>query len=241
MVAHALAGGPHGSLTLERSDHAVPVEHGAVGQLFVDAGEAGFVSEQVSDLDLRFAGLSELRPVVQHRPFDIELVAVDQDGGRGGGDTLGRRVDVGDRVALPDARPPSVGVAAPEIDDGLASNDHTKRRADLIMIGPVGGEGVANRAEARIAGALEIDGWHFARSLFTLMQTAVPHIPVRAILAEVHSYSPPAGGRCHEVTEGGPFCAWVDGGAKIASDPLCLRHLPPLGGGRGVEARPLAS
>ena len=45
---------------------------------------------------------------------------------------LGARVDVDDRVALPGLRARQVGVAAPQIDDGLAVDDDRDGCADLV-------------------------------------------------------------------------------------------------------------
>lgn len=160
VVAEALSGRPRWGLAFQRGDHAVPVEHCAVGQFLVDADEAGFVGEELVDGDLVFAGLGELGPVVGDGAGDIERAAVGEDCGGDGGDAFGGGVDVGDGVLLPGAGLGGVGPAGPEVDDDLAAFDDAEGCADLAVVGPVAGEGVAEGGEAGIAVAVDFDGWH---------------------------------------------------------------------------------
>src|SRR5262249_44317954 len=70
--------------------------------------------------------------------------------------SLGARVDVDQRVARPGLRAVEVRMTAPQVDDGLAVDDHRDRRADLVLIAQVPGERVAYRLEAWMALTLDL-------------------------------------------------------------------------------------
>src|SRR6202012_96757 len=66
------------------------------------------------------------------------------------------RVDVDDGVLGPRFGFRGVGIAAPEVDHGLALERGAERRADIGAGVEVGGEGVADGGEAVLDGAVNV-------------------------------------------------------------------------------------
>ncbi len=101
------------------------------------------------DSDVVLAGLAELRPVPRHRGVQVELTAVGQQMDAGAGQPLGAGVDAGQGVFAPGPQGGGVGEATPEIDDEVAFDPDRDGGADVVAVGEVGLEGVADALEAR--------------------------------------------------------------------------------------------
>src|SRR5438477_122684 len=84
------------------------------------SAESGAMGEQVPDLDALLAARFELGPVPGHRGVELDLAAVGQQEYGQRRHRLGRRPDVGDRVALPRLLAGLVLGAGPDVDDRLA-------------------------------------------------------------------------------------------------------------------------
>src|SRR5262249_61128523 len=98
----------------------------------------------------------ELGPGAGYRRGEVETAFRDQAVRAERRHALGAGVDVDERVALPGLRAVEVRVTAPQVDDGLAVDDHRDGRADLVLIAQVPGKGVAHGLEAWMALTLDL-------------------------------------------------------------------------------------
>ncbi|AIA04098.1 hypothetical protein DC74_3603 [Streptomyces noursei] len=162
MVAVVGAGRPGGGLGGDRGRAADAVDGLGGGERGVQGGDAGAVREEVADQDAVLAGGLELGPVGADGGVQVELAALVQQEGDGGGDALGGGADDLGGAGLPGggrgvAR---LGVAvlgaAPEVDDLAAVPVDGHRRSALAALGEVGCEGVPDRLEAVLDRALDV-------------------------------------------------------------------------------------
>src|SRR5436190_21864056 len=98
------------------------------------------MAKQVTHLDSLLTRLGKLWPVSGNWGVKVELSAIGQDQGTQSGHRLGGREHVDDRVALPRLAGRRVPVAAPDIHDRLAVQQHGDRGADIYAAVEVAGE-----------------------------------------------------------------------------------------------------
>ena len=121
---------------------------------FGPARQAGAVAHQMGDRDIGFAVGGKFRPVMRDRLGKIEITAIGNEQGGERGHRLGRRIDVDDRVTFPCPGLVAIGVACPQINDGLTLNRGTERGTDIRTARHIGVEQVGDGGEARLRGAL---------------------------------------------------------------------------------------
>ena len=134
---------PGRRLDLQRRDHpVVMVDVACLGR--VGETDPAIVRDDVPDLDVGLAVLGELRPVLGDRRFEVDQPPICKDVHAGGAHTLGDRIHDAQRVLAPGLAARGVHMSAPEIDHFLAVMVDRDRAADLVMVGEVSGERLAN-------------------------------------------------------------------------------------------------
>src|SRR5262249_58103684 len=140
----------------ERRAHRVPVVERFVREHVPDGRQPGTMSQEPSHRQCGLVRGGELGPVAGYRRVDVETAFRDQAVRAERRHALGAGGDVDERVALPGLRAVEVRMTAPEVDDGLAVDDHRDGRADLVLIAQVPGERVAHGLEAWMALTLDL-------------------------------------------------------------------------------------
>jgi hypothetical protein len=113
------------------------------------------VREQVAHGQLRLARLCELGPVARDRRVEVDRALVDEPVQRQRGESLRRRVDVHERVALERLRALLVAVAGPQVDDELAFERRSDRGSELVARRELDARRVAHAREARMTLAVD--------------------------------------------------------------------------------------
>ena len=157
VVAVDFAGLPERLLGGQQGGHLVPVVPVLLDDRLPDRGQPGRVVEQVAHRHVLLAACGELGPVLGDGRVDIEQALLDQAMGAERGQTLGRREDVDQRVAVPFALTLGCVPAAPEVHDRLAVQVDGDRRADVAVFGEVGGECVPDSVELGVVPAVNVD------------------------------------------------------------------------------------
>src|SRR6185437_9611449 len=96
--------------------------------------------QQIAHRDFVLAGLGELRPVAGDGDIEIESALIDQAMRANGGQTLGGRKNIDDRVANPWTCARFVRMSPPEVHHRSAVKRYRDRRAIFIARGKIFGE-----------------------------------------------------------------------------------------------------
>ena len=172
VIAAGGSGGPQRRHGRQLGADGVPVEPQGRLHGIGEAREPGLVAHHLLDGDLALAALRELRPDAGDGLAVVELSGIHQPGDQQGRDGLGAGEDGGQRRLIEGPRALTVGISAPEVDDGLSAVDEGEARAQFLTALEIGLEGRAHRGEGRRAGSEDFGSAQISRSMRTVGEAA---------------------------------------------------------------------